>query len=325
MAGKIMRMLLTSAGRRAELLQCFRADAEALEIGLEILACDLNPDWSSACRLADERFAVPRVDDPGYVDALLDICGRRDVSLLIPTIDPELMPLAIARGRFADIGTHVAVSSPDLVDIARDKLKTAEFFASHGLPTPRTALAEQVRDNPGDWDWPLIVKARHGSASRGLKLAESPADLPDLDRSEPLVAQQLLKGREYTINMFFDRASHFHTAIPHERVQVRAGEVEKGITRRMPDLAAIARRIAEVLPGPSGALCFQAIIGDDGKPSIFEINARFGGGFPLAHHAGARFSQWLLEEQLGRAPGAHDDWRDGVTMMRYDAAVFGSP
>ena len=319
-----MRMLITSAGRRAELLQCFRSDAGALGISLEILACDLNPEWSAACRLADQRLAVPRVDDPGYIDALLNICRNYGVSLLVPTIDPELLPLAQARGRFAEIETHVALCAPALVDIARHKLKTARFFASNGIATPRTALAEDARDHPAEWDWPLIIKARHGSASRGLKQALSADDLPDLSLSEPLVAQQLLKGREFTINMFFSRQGGFHTAIPHERMQVRAGEVEKGVTRRVPALADVARRIAQVLPGPSGVLCFQAIIGDDGKPWVFEINARFGGGFPLAHHAGACFSRWLLEEQLGRTPTAHDDWREGITMMRYDAAVFAS-
>src|SRR3546814_7654179 len=65
--------------------------------------------------------------------------------------------------------------------------------------------------------------------------------------------------------MFFDRSGGLRAAIPHERVQVRAGEVEKGITRRVPRLEALARRIAAILPGPSGALCFQAIVAPDGR------------------------------------------------------------
>ena len=52
------------------------------------------------------------------------------------------------------------------------------------------------------------------------------------------------------------------------------------------------------------------------------VNARFGGGYPLAHHAGARFADWLLDEIDGRPCRAHDGWREGVTMLRYDDAVF---
>ena len=55
---------------------------------------------------------------------------------------------------------------------------------------------------------------------------------------------------------------------------------------------------------------------------MFEVNARFGGVYPLAHRAGARFSQWLLEESLGLQCTANNDWRAGVTMLRYDDAVF---
>jgi carbamoyl-phosphate synthase large subunit len=322
---KTLRLLLTSAGRRVELLQCFRADAEAMGIDLEVLACDLKPEWSSACHLADRRFAVPRATDAGYVDAIFDICQAYDVGLVVPTIDPELLPLALARERFQASGAHIAVSAAPLIEMARDKLATADFLKANGIPSPLTMPAEAVLDKPDQWQWPLIVKARSGSASRGFRLVERPGDFPDPAATEPLVAQQRLIGVEYTVNLYFDSDGALRAAIPHERVAIRAGEVEKGVTRRVPQLIAIAREMAEVLPEPGGALCFQAIVDAQGAASVFEINARFGGGFPLAHHAGARFSRWLMEERLGLNSTAHDNWREGVAMMRYDAAVFVEP
>jgi carbamoyl-phosphate synthase large subunit len=83
-----------------------------------------------------------------------------------------------------------------------------------------------------------------------------------------------------------------------------------------------ARQLATVVPGAQGPLCFQAILTAAGRYGLFEINARFGGGYPLAHHAGARMSQWLLEEVCGLPVSAHDDWEAGVTMLRFDQAVF---
>src|SRR3546814_1211759 len=120
--------------------------------------------------------------------------------------------------------------------------------------------------------------------------------------------------------MFFDRSGGLRAAIPHERVQVRAGEVEKGITRRVPRLEALARRIAAILPAPSGALCFQAIVAPDGEASVFEINARFGGGYPLAHRAGAPFTRWLMEEALGFPSSADDDWREDGKSTRLNSS-----
>ncbi|NDD70965.1 transcriptional regulator, partial [bacterium] len=54
----------------------------------------------------------------------------------------------------------------------------------------------------------------------------------------------------------------------------------------------------------------------------FEINARFGGGYPLADQAGAKFAQWILEELANLPSSANNEWREGVLMLRYDATVF---
>ena len=84
----------------------------------------------------------------------------------------------------------------------------------------------------------------------------------------------------------------------------------------------LADRLGEKLTGARGALCFQAMVRHDGSAAIFEINARFGGGYPLAHAAGARFSQWLLEESLGLPSTASSQWQENLKLLRYDAAVF---
>ena len=56
---------------------------------------------------------------------------------------------------------------------------------------------------------------------------------------------------------------------------------------------------------------------------MIEINARFGGGFPLSLEAGADFPRWMLEELLGLpSTASRDRWRPGMVMLRYDAAVF---
>ena len=69
--------------------------------------------------------------------------------------------------------------------------------------------------------------------------------------------------------------------------------------------------------------CFQVIFDAARGPQIIEINARFGGGYPLADRAGGTFARWLLEECADLPSSAHNEWREGVTMLRYDAAVFG--
>jgi carbamoyl-phosphate synthase large subunit len=315
-------VLITSAGRRNQLMRCFRSDAAALGVQLRVLAADLNPALSPACQEADAAFAVPRCTEPGYVAALLEICAREKIGLLVPTIDPELAVLSAAAAQFASAGVRVVVSGPAVVATANDKAATARLLAAAGLPTPRTVSLPELRTNPTALEWPVIIKPNAGSASVGIRRLADPSELPGTVASDAHIAQECWRGTEYTVNVFFSGDGRLQCAIPHERIEVRSGEVSKGRTVKLPCLMDAAQRVAAALPGAHGPLCFQTIVRPDGQFVVFEINARFGGGFPLAHRAGGRFTQWLLEEYLGRAPSYSNDWREGVMMLRYDTAVF---
>lgn len=314
-------VLFTSAGRRVELIRCFRQAAETLGIALEVHACDLNPDLSAGCHEADHAFAVPRCDAADYVDVLLDYCRAHAIRLLVPTIDPELMPLAVARERFAAIGTLVHVSGPETIAIVRDKEKTTEVLRAAGVPVPRTAAPEEVLAAPEAWSWPLFIKPSGGSASRGIGVIAHPGEIAS-DYSEPMIVQEFLQGDEFTINIYIDSEGRLVTAIPHRRLSIRAGEVEKGLTTRRAEFRDIAERLVAALPDPAGVMCFQLIEDRERGARVFEINARFGGGYPLADRAGGRFAESLLARTMGWPERASDDWRENVLMMRFDAAVY---
>jgi carbamoyl-phosphate synthase large subunit len=315
-------VLFSSAGRRVELIRCFRADAAALGIDLSVLASDMRPPWSAACQEADACFEVPRCTAPDFVETLHGICARWEVDLVVPTIDPELDVLCRQVDAFRAIGTEVVIAAPAVVGLARDKLRTAEFLCANRIPAPRTVAAEAFDPHGGDWSWPVLVKPRAGSSSIGVRRLDRPSAWPEAGSLEGNAVQERLEGAEYTVNLFFDRGGALRCVIPHLRHEVRGGEVSKGITARHDALEAIGWSLGRLLPGARGPLCYQAIVDRAGRASVFEINARFGGGYPLAHHAGATFARWLLEEAVGLEPTCHNDWRDGVRMLRYDAALF---
>ena len=316
-----IRVLFTSAGRRAGLIACFRQSAETLDRPIEVHACDLSPRLSAGCLVADHAFAVPRCTDPAYIDTLLSYCDTNRIDLLVPTIDTELAPLARAAEQFAANGTRVHVGAERHIDVIRDKGVTCAELAKAGLAVPRTFSLDDIRARDADLPWPLFAKPAGGSASRGLAVLSGPDDADD-DYPEPMIFQEFLQGPEYTINVFVDRAGQFRAAVPHLRISVRSGEVEKGRTVRDPRFTDIARQVVAAVPGAAGVLCFQLIDDPDRGPCVFEINARFGGGYPLAHASGATFARWLLEEVAGQPCSAHDDWSHGVEMIRYDAAIF---
>ena len=314
-------LLITSAGRRAELLQCFRRSAHNLSLQLRVVGAEAQPELSAACHLADGAERLPRCSDPSYVPILLDLCRREGVSLLVPTIDTELGVLSQHQDEFRRAGARVVISEPSVVGVARDKQATANRLLKAEVKVPHTMSLAQYRANPVSLPGDVLAKPAGGSSSVGILRGRGPEDFSALPEAGYLV-QELKVGTEYTVNMFFDQAGFLRCAVPHRRIEVRTGEVSKGRTERVPVLEEAAKKIAKALPGARGPLCFQAIVSADGDYAVFEINARFGGGYPLAHAAGATFTQWLLEESAGLRCSAHNEWRSGVTMLRYDAAVF---
>ncbi|WP_205927425.1 ATP-grasp domain-containing protein [Rhizobium sp. P32RR-XVIII] len=320
MTSRAISILISSAGRRVALIECFRKAAREMGISLRVVASDLEPDMSAACRSADARYAVPAVGDAGFVPALQEIASREHIHLVIPTIDPELLPLAYAFEDFAAFGCRVHVSPPAVIEIVRDKLTTTAVLGAAGVPVPRTVALEDFVA-AGEWSWPIFMKPRSGSASRAIRIVASPDELP-AKVGEPMIAQENLTGPEYTVNAFIDARGSLQTVITHRRIRIRAGEVEKGLTERHPQHAVIAHDIVRALPELRGVFCFQII--DDAAlgPKVIEINARFGGGYPLADYAGARFAKWLLEEVSGLPPSCQNDWQAGALMLRYDQAVF---
>ena len=325
--GEPVTVLISSAGRRVELLRGFRRALGAVGAAPgRVVATDCS--WySSAFHDADEAFLVPRLGDPEFVPRLLELCVKHRVDLIVPTIDTE-MPVYVAhRDQFDEIGTTIALSHGDVVAIAADKQRTHDWLVTQGLPTVEQTTPAAALADPDAWTYPLIAKPRFGSAGLGVGLVHDAEELALVARRGhelgELVVQRVAPGVEHTIDVLADRAGRCVCAVPRRRIEVRAGEVSKGVTVRSAVLEDLASRVCEALPGAYGALNVQVFVDDPEHLAVIEINARYGGGFPLSLEAGADFPRWMLEELLGLPSTASPDgWRAGLVMLRYDAAVF---
>ena len=320
---KNVTVLVSSAGRRVELLRAFRAALHDLDLDGRVLATDRS--WySSARHSADEHFQVPGCDEPDFVARMVDLCREQHVDLVVPTIDPELPVLAAALDDLAGVGTTVAISSPEVVSIAADKQATNGWLRAHGFPTVHQAPLDEVRTEPGAWPYPVVVKPRFGSAGHGVAVVRDGTELEVAARAGDVVVETLASGAEHTIDALVDRAGRCVCAVPRRRIEVRAGEVAKAVTVRSPTLERLAVEVTGALPGAYGPITIQTFLDEQAdEVVIIELNARFGGGYPLSREAGADFPRWMLEELTGRPSTARaDGWKAGLVMLRYDAAVF---
>jgi len=95
-----VNVLISSAGRRVVLARLFRNALAETGTSGAVLAADASP-LSATYTEAAGRFIVPRCTAPDFVPTLLAECRKRNIDLIIPTIDTELPILAAARCRLS--------------------------------------------------------------------------------------------------------------------------------------------------------------------------------------------------------------------------------
>lgn len=316
-------VLISAAGRRVALMNAFRKALSELKLDGQLLAVDSSP-LSAAFHSADARFLVPDCRTESFIPFMLDLCKREQVSLIVPTIDTELPAYATHRKEFEAIGTTIAISSPALIKFGGDKLSTHSWLKQHNFPTVRQGRPQEVLGHLDDWAFPLIAKPVHGSASIGLAVVHDADELALTTRAGDYIVQSIAPGEEYTIDVLVNRAGKALCAVPRKRLEVRAGEVSKGLSVKHQGLQELAMRLCEALPDAYATITVQVFLDEKSdEMNIIEVNPRFGGGFPLACEAGADFPRWIIEEILDLPSSAQANaWQDGLVMLRYDDAVF---
>ena len=302
-------------------MRAFRSAANGLDLPCRIVGTDVSP-LAPALHEVDVPALVPRVDDPAYVPLLVDLCREHSVAAVFPLIDPDVPVLAAAREALEDVGAQVMAIAPDAVATVSDKRRTTDFFRSIGLDTPPSWL-------PGDPALqdpellPLIVKPRRGSAAKNVFVATTPAELAFFASYVPdPIIQELLPGPEITIDVVCDHDGQVLAVVCRQRIEVRWGEVAKGVTIKDPTIVEAGIEVARRLPaiGPFTLQCMMK----DGRPHYTEINARLGGGLPLGIAAGADSPRLLLASIAGisQPPSGLAEYDDGVLFTRFDDSRF---
>lgn len=314
----MIRILLTSVGRRVELVQAFRNAANRLGIRLTIIGADIT-DTAPALAYCDRTVIVPRISNPEYIPALLQICREQQIDGLLPTIDTDLLLLSREKERFAQAGTKVFISAPDKIQICRDKRTTSAYFCSLGLFAPEAV--SDIKDYCGGF--PAFIKPIDGSSSIGANRADSIQELElYAQQLENYVVQPCVTGTEYTVDVFCDLQGAPVYITPRVRVAVRGGEVLKTRIHHQEQIVSEMHTLISDFK-PCGPMTVQLIRDEEKNLNQYiEINPRFGGGAPLSIKAGADAAEAVLRllmgEKLQYCPGAA---AEEAVYSRFDQSV----
>lgn len=316
-------ILFCSAGRRARLLMDFRKSMNGCG---KIVATDLSP-VAPALFFADETYLVPRIDDSGYFNKVLEICKKSDVKAITTVIDPEIEILASHREELMERGILPLCPAAWTAHLCFDKYEMFKYLQSKGVRTVLTYNSLEGLKNgleKGEVSFPVFMKPISGSGSVGIGKVNNWEEAVEKfnDGKFTYIIQELMTGGDCDADVYVDCISHKPVAaFSKKKIESRIGGASKTISFKDPKLFDFIRQVCSVLElnGP----CDMDFFIKDGEYYLSEINPRFGGAYLHAYGAGVDFIKLILNNIHGvenqSIIGRYDE---DIIMLMYDDVVI---
>lgn len=263
---------------------------------------------------------APRADAWDYAAGMRGLLARHAPDVVIPTVQDELPQVSVLAEALGRPGTApgpastVVTAGPGPAAIAADKLLTMVALDRAEVPVPRYALPTEFPGVAEALAWargPLVVKPRVSRGGRGVRLVESPADLPgpsawtDLDAS--WIVQTFAGGTEYSPQAHRPSAG-VPTVVVLEKTALKQGRVgnASAVVRlrddAAPDVRDLARASVDAL-GLVGPVDLDVRRDATGAPVVLEVNGRFGANCAHAPELlDAVLAPWTTGSPAARTP-----------------------
>jgi len=255
-------------------------------------------------------------DPEGYLAFVRDMISRKRFDVLLPIHEQGYLFAKVQQ----ELAPHVAVALPSFDSYARAHSKAgfSEVLTELGLPQPQTAVVDDLGALRQVRQFPFVLKAAIGTASRGTWIIHDRAQLEQALRqieSKPVddvfLVQDLIVGPVEHAQAVFDtgRLVGMH-AYKNLLAGAGGGPAMKESVRR-PEVQAHLATIGAHL-GWHGALSVDYVARtDNGSPHYIDCNPRL--VEPInGMLAGLDLTDLLLRVSLGEHPRAAAPERDGV-------------
>lgn len=317
-----MNILLLSVGTRNKIVQYFK---KSFKDDGRVIATDMS-DLAPAVYEADSFYKVPKMTDEGYIDIIMSICKKENVTAVLSLIDPELSLLAKHSDLFKSIGVTVIGSSYKLCELCLNKWEMYNWLVKHKYKCAKTYVNKIVfyKDlEKGLISFPVFVKPICGSASISISKVYDKETIENLfAHSKNLMIQEFLNGQEIGADVYIDIISKKVISIfTKKKIVMRAGETDKSVSFKNNSLFKLIERFV-IEAGFSGQIDID-IFDIGGEYYISEVNPRFGGGYPHAHECGCNHVKLIKNNLCGITNAANiGGYEAGVFMMKYSEIML---
>ncbi|MGT2463902.1 acetyl/propionyl/methylcrotonyl-CoA carboxylase subunit alpha [Sinomonas atrocyanea] len=291
----ITKVLVANRGEIA--VRVIRA---ARDEGIASVAVYADPDRDALhARLADEAFALggtTAAESYLVMDKILDAARASGADAIHPGYG-FLSENAHFAQRVIDAGLTWIGPSPDAIAALGDKVRARHIAEKVGAPlVPGTAdpveSADEVLAFAREFGLPVAIKAAYGGGGRGIKVARTLEEIPELFESAVREATAAFGRGECFIERFLDAPRHVET----QCLADSAGHVVVVSTRDC-SLQRRNQKLVEEAPAPFlseeqtkrlyesskailkeagylGAGTCEFLVGQDGTISFLEVNTR---------------------------------------------------
>ena len=241
--------------------------------------------------------------------------SKNDISIVLPFVDPAIEVAELLKE--GNTNLFIPTCGRDICSIMFDKVLSEKWFIEKDLPIPPSYSKNDVLK------FPVIVKPRRGSASKGILVIDDAEQWDKLDNKDDYVIQQYIADREeYTVDCYVSTSGKIISIVPRLRIQTAGGEVMNSETRHDKNLISISEKVLKS-GNFKGPVTIQYLRDKKtGATYIMEINPRLGGGVITMIEAGADITEFILRDYLGEELEPCEDWKDRTLMTRYFKEVI---
>ncbi len=266
----------------------------------------------------------PRIDENGmtlYQRALADVDA---VWPIAPESDHVLEQLAV-RARAA--GKRVLLSDAESLSICASKYATARVLRAAGVNVVPTFRAS---DSLASWPGPWVSKPDDGAGGAGIRLWPNRSAALQVLRSDsqyPCVIQPWCPGEHLSLSLFCGNGAALLLAVNRQQVSwhdngvALDGLIVNALPRESEDFQALARQIAQALPGLWGYIGVDVIRSEEGVLTVLEINPRLTTSYcGLRDALGINVAKLALQQMQDDAPRVLDCTRDRAVQLDFSIA-----
>lgn len=285
-----------------------------------------DPDIRSTGHwLGNKAHTIKFANDSDYLLEIDKIIEQEQIDIVLIGTDTELPIFAKHKTSLEKkFQVKIVVSNENVINIANDKLLTAEFLKRNGLEYPESYM---TYDTTGinilktKANYPYIAKPVDGARSKGIVIVQKKSDLDEITSyKNNLVVQEFLTEDEGEFTSGCLVFGGKCTAVVTLRRDLRDGNTCRAYYKNDFDkyneyIAMVAEKLG--VEGPSN---FQFRI-RKGKPVIFEVNSRFSGTTPLRSFFGFNEVLATIEYYLDLKSVKRSNLKNGVVMRAW-ADIF---